>query len=78
MGEIHCLYSCHLCGLHRVGCNVPERRDDQDVVEWTREVMTPALCRDHGRHSPNCHPKVFDEVMIPVEGTDRIGAKPRH
>jgi len=81
--SIRILYSCHLCGLHRVGTDVTERGQEQDVVDWVKNVMTPEVCRDHDRRSPDCrdhdrrspdcHPKTITEIMIPISGTDKIG-----
>lgn len=75
VSTITCKYSCVECGLHRVEVEVPARSDDpaEDAVTWLEKIATPALVRDHERRSPNCHPKTFSEVMIPVTGVDKIG-----
>jgi hypothetical protein len=65
-------YSCAACGLHRIPCEVPVRREE-DVVEWTEKIMAVALAMDHGIRSPHCRPKAFTEVMIPITGTDKVG-----
>lgn len=72
---IRVLYSCVLCGLRRVPCEVPERADE-DVVAWM-EMVGRALSADHDRRSPGCHPESLSEVMIPIAGTEKIGVGPR-
>lgn len=70
--DITCKYSCRGCGLHRVPCLVPAR-GEEDVLVWTREVMTRALMRDHAIRSPHCRTREFAEVMVPMTGTSKIG-----
>ena len=65
-------YTCAVCGVHREAVAV-RARTDEDVVEWLEQVAVPALMRDHFRRSPGCGAMEFAEVMIPVEGADRIG-----
>lgn len=69
---IVCEYTCGLCGVVRAKVEV-EERGEEDVIEWTTKVMTPALVRDHEMRSPNCHPKKFTEVYIPITGAKKIG-----
>lgn len=72
METIRVRYSCNLCGIRGVTVHVPARKDE-DVKEWVEQVMGNALSADHRRRSPECQPQSLQDVMIPVEGTDRIG-----
>lgn len=56
---ITCLYSCELCGLHRVPVEVSVRLNE-DVTA-------------HRERSPECHSMVLSELLIPMTGTDRVG-----
>lgn len=69
---IVCMYSCHLCGVHRVAVNVPVRTSE-DVNVWMDDVAIPALVRDHESRSPGCKPSTFSEVMIPMTGRAKVG-----
>lgn len=75
MTTIRCLYSCALCGLHRVEVYVPERDPDrQDVVVWLEGTAVPVLVADHHRRSPLCRPTKLSEVLIPIGGeADPVG-----
>lgn len=75
--KIEVKYSCALCGLHRVPCNVDARVDGEDIAVWMSAVGA-ALSRDHDRRSPGCRPKKLSEVMIPLpdEGAAIGSAKP--
>jgi hypothetical protein len=70
---IICKYTCHLCGLYRIPVHVPARDAGQHVGQWMKTVAIPALCEDHAKRSPLCHPKTLAEMMIPVAGADYIG-----
>jgi hypothetical protein len=67
------MYSCHDCGLKKVGVNVPARTGE-DVAMWMQVILTPALVADHCQRSPHCKPDSLADVMIPI--TDRIGGAP--
>jgi hypothetical protein len=68
---IRCLYSCDGCGLSRVSCDVPAR-SEEDVLAWMEQTIR-VLSRDHARRSPTCHPRSLQEVMIPIEGAEKVG-----
>lgn len=68
---IRVLYSCPLCGLFKVSCDVPAR-GEEDVVAWMHQTVA-ALSRDHHARSPRCQPRELKDVMIPMAGRDRIG-----
>jgi hypothetical protein len=69
---IDCMYSCTLCGIVKAHVNV-RARELENVLEWTENVLTPALVKDHDRRSPHCHPKSFSEVYIPMTGAKMVG-----
>ena len=72
-GFIVCKYTCGLCEINEQPVSVPARTGE-DVIEWVRLMMTPALMRDHLQRSPDCHPKEFESVMIPIPpGIKKIG-----
>ena len=72
-GTIRCMYSCASCGLTKVAVEVPAREESQIVTDWVNKVAAVELARDHERRSPNCHPKTFTEVYIPISGARIIG-----
>lgn len=72
------LYSCKLCGIERAPCAVPERLLSEDIGDWMKQTLGPALSRDHDQRSPGCKPDQLREVMIPMTGTDRIGGVTKH
>lgn len=78
MSTLRCLYSCAICGLDDVGCDVAERGPAEDVAHWMRAVAIVALSRDHQRRSPRCTATNFAKVMIPLTGAARVGDVPRH
>lgn len=69
-------YSCPLCGLSRVECDVPAR-GDEDVVVWMEQTIA-VVGRDHARRSPACHPERLHDLMIPMTGVDKVGGPTRH
>lgn len=64
-------YSCSLCGLTKIGCQV-RARENESVIDWMN-TMGLALSNDHRRRSPDCHPIQLDNIMIPITGADKIG-----
>jgi hypothetical protein len=72
--KITLLYSCHDCTLVKVPCEVPVRQEES-VTDWMSKVIL-WLCEDHAKRSPGCHPKMLHDVMIPIEGVDKIGGGP--
>lgn len=70
---VECMYSCALCGLKRVKCQVTAREEKEDIVHWVREVAAVELSADHSKRSPDCHPKVLSEVLIPTDGVEYLG-----
>ena len=69
-------YSCPKCGLKAVELEVPAR-EEEDVVEWMRDT-TMRTWIDHGRRSPRCGADELRDLMIPIQGADRLGGAPRH
>lgn len=57
-------YSCPLCGLVDVGCDVPARRDEP-VITWL-EASIRVLVADHKRRSPRCRPKALENLRLPL------------
>ena len=66
-------YSCHDCGLEKVPCEVPERVDGSDVVDWVTRTMADAIAHDHRRRSPECMAQRVHEVLIPTTGAQYVG-----
>ena len=62
------LYSCALCGVVKVGVDVPARQDE-DVRVWM-DHMIRFLMVDHVGRSPNCAARKFTDVMIPMSAGD--------
>lgn len=65
------LYSCHLCGLIKIPVEV-KARGEENISAWM-DFLGHALADDHQKRNPNCHPKTFSSVMIPMAGTDKVG-----
>ena len=70
--KIKVRYTCGMCGIKRMPVDVDERDDGQDVTEWLK-LMSFELVADHRKRSPDCHPLVFDEVMIPTDEHTPVG-----
>lgn len=66
------MYSCKMCGLHRIKRAV-KIRGEEDAPTWMRETVVPAIAADHFARSPHCKSKVIDQVLIPITAVDRIG-----
>lgn len=64
-------YSCPLCGVLKAEVDVPAR-GEEDVIAWMDRTIL-VLAVDHARRSPDCHPDKLVDVMIPLDGTDRVG-----
>ena len=76
---ITCRYSCSLCGDERVSFEVPIRKTDQDILDWMETCVNPALTKEHGRRSPDCHPETMSRLMIPApSGSPKIGRPVEH
>ena len=69
---IKCLYTCTGCGLKEQSVQVPSC-GDEDVLDWFRDTLTPALAKDHTNRSPLCMSREMSEVRIPIDGSDKIG-----
>lgn len=70
---IQLMYSCRLCGLHRIKINVPARLESQIVTEWLDDTVR-RVGQDHNHKSPNCRATELTELMIPVDNVKFIGA----
>ena len=68
-------YSCHECGLKNIEVPV-QARGAEDIVTWVEEIMIVACGHDHMRRSPSCHPEILSDIMIPIDGVDRVGGAP--
>lgn len=63
-----CKFSCKLCGIKKASVEVPAREGShQDVLQWMKQVVIPAISIEHDRLSPNCHPESLQDIMIPCE-----------
>lgn len=74
---IRVLYSCELCGLEKVGANVPARTSE-NVIEWFEKTLGPALSADHAKRSPGCAPENLKNVMVPMTGATKVGGAPEN
>lgn len=70
------LYSCAGCGLKNTRCEVRTRRPDEDIIAWMEDAVTFTLSVNHRLHSPECRATSMTEVMIPIDGVERIGDEP--
>ncbi len=66
-------YSCALCGLHRVECNVPSRPEEMHPERWLEKVCGYTLAADHACRSPHCEAETLAELMIPLDKAKIVG-----
>lgn len=66
-------YSCDGCGLKRVDVVVDAREPKEDLMAWLDRLRL-ALSSDHRRRSPSCDATSMQEVLIPIVGTNAVGA----
>lgn len=59
-------YSCPRCG--DAVTQVPECGPADDVAEWLKQVVAPAIATDHIRQRPTCRPTSFRilDLRLPV------------
>lgn len=65
-------YTCLLCGLIKVDCEVPAR-GEETIIEWTNRSLIVAIAENHRKRSPSCQATKIDEVMVPITGAEKIG-----
>lgn len=69
-------YKC-ACMPAEASIQVPFRNENEDVVQWMQNCLTPAIYLDHRRRSPNCRAAVMEYAKLPVPENARfIGGKP--
>ena len=72
--KIEIVYTCGTCPVQDVKVAVDERTPAQDVVQWMRETVMPAVRIDHIQRAPFCEATSVTKLMIPKPiGTDRVG-----
>jgi hypothetical protein len=66
------MYSCDLCGLVDVTCQVREREDpDQETVEhYLNYAVTRAIAHDHQLRSFGCENNRISQLKIPMDNSD--------
>lgn len=65
-------YSCFLCGLRHVQCDVPARGEEH--VKLWMDGAVRRIAVDHAMRSPKCQAVSISEIMIPMPpGTVRVG-----
>lgn len=69
-------YTCVCCGTFARPVPVRFREDGEDVVDWVRNVVVPALREDHQQFRPFCISKQIDKMSIPYSGTGPVGVPP--
>jgi hypothetical protein len=65
-------YTCHICALEDVVCEVQERAKGQDLEKWI-QYLAAALRDDHHERSPECKAEGLSDVKIPTTGAEHIG-----
>lgn len=60
------IYKCR-CMAEEATVAVPDRRDDENVVDWVQQIVGSALLLDHRTRSPDCRSNVTEYVKIPVD-----------
>ena len=69
---IQCKYSCFKCNIvNRVVTVVA--RESEDVVYWMENICIVTIAKDHSTQSPHCLAKSLSNLMIPIDGADKIG-----
>lgn len=77
---IECQYTCNGCGLKNVTFKV-KARGEEDVVEWIKEQVNPALVKSHRLHSPHCSSDKYDlKISLPAgcNENSRVGDPSKH
>lgn len=71
-------YSCDDCGVREARIYVRER-GTENVVEWLRYAVTPAIQTDHESKSPGCNAEHISQVKIPLAPPGaRVGDPVKH
>jgi hypothetical protein len=65
-------YSCSLCGIKDREVKV-RARENEDVVQWVKEICMVAVGGDHAAISPSCQATSVENLMIPISGADKVG-----
>lgn len=74
MTTLGVIYKC-ACMAREETVDVRERRPDEDVVDWVRDIVGEALAIDHAQRSPLCWRTVTEYAKIPYEDGAGIGFK---
>lgn len=62
---VKCFYTCDACGVTERVVHIAAR-GEEDAGEWVRDVMAPAIARDHDGVSPGCGAKSMTNVKVPI------------
>lgn len=72
-------YTCSMCGVRDRELLCRYRRNDEDVIEWMRQVVIEAVGDDHATISPECEVEEITSVKIPFQaGADGFGLPAKH
>lgn len=63
------LFSCPQCGLKHRSCKVRFRYQNEELLHWMDNAVTPALSLMHSVLSPMCTAKEIRDVMFHVPQT---------
>lgn len=67
-------YSCRTCGLARIPCAVPARREE-GLRAWLGAV-SERLTVDHRSRAPHCSTPELADLAIPMTGAKKVGGPP--
>lgn len=69
-------YKC-TCMAEEAMVWVPDRKEDQDVVEWVEKVVGAAIGADHSNRSPLCMRTKMEYAKIPYDDSRGVGYRPK-
>jgi len=65
-------YSCNICKLEKIPCEVPARKENEKLDEWMENTVI-ILGKDHKTRSPKCKSKQLNNLILPMTGANRVG-----
>lgn len=63
-------YTWVTCGTFDRTVRVNKRRPDEDIAQWVRGVVVPAVSANHQTRAPWCLAKQIDKLMLPLAGEE--------
>ena len=65
------IYKCS-CMEKEVTIQVPDRREQTDIVVWMETLVLNCIAFDHSELSPNCRKQAMEYCKIPLPKSDEF------